>query len=152
MKDSFYHEEIAEKLELLEQVPSWIKDYPEFHTQIKMYRKLLGMTQKQLAKKANTTHETISRIEHGLAKPNLALLENIATALESQPHILLLPKQNLTKLLEQKAQRKAQELVALTHSNSAIEGQSPSNKALSQEIAKTKKNLLENKRHLLWED
>jgi hypothetical protein len=49
MKDSFYHEEIAEKLELLEQVPSWIKDYPEFHTQIKMYRKLLGMTQKRFA-------------------------------------------------------------------------------------------------------
>lgn len=47
------------------------------------------MSQRDLAKKMNTTQAVISRIESGSSNPSLSLLNRIATALEAKLHISL---------------------------------------------------------------
>jgi len=39
------------------------------------------ITQKELAKRMNTTQSVISRLEHGRTSPSIALLKKVATAL-----------------------------------------------------------------------
>jgi len=47
-------------------------------------RKRKGLTQKELAEKIGTKQPVISRIETGVVKPSIALLERIAQALGAQ--------------------------------------------------------------------
>jgi hypothetical protein len=83
--------------------------------------------------------------------PNVSTLEKIAEVLNARLNILLVPQKELTELLNEQAEQKAQQLVGLAKGNSALEAQSPSAKAYRAEVEKTKKHLLEKKRGLLWE-
>lgn len=49
---------------------------------LREYRKLLGMSQQELAKKINTPQTTISAWERGVAMPDANQLPEIASALE----------------------------------------------------------------------
>lgn len=59
--------------------------------QILLRRKELGLTQKELAKKAGTTQTVISRIENVSVKPSLESLIKIADALDSAIRMDLVP-------------------------------------------------------------
>lgn len=50
----------------------------DFTKNIKIERKRLNLTQKELASKLNTTHASINRYELGLTEPNLAKLVAMA--------------------------------------------------------------------------
>lgn len=45
------------------------------------------MTQKELAKKMNTTQSVISRVEQGRTSPSIALLKRLAAALNTTLHV-----------------------------------------------------------------
>ena len=49
---------------------------------IAKYRKMLNLTQNELAEKANTSREYISRVEIGISCPSLNYIFKIAEALE----------------------------------------------------------------------
>lgn len=53
-------------------------------------RKLKGMTQEQLAAAAEMERSYVSDLERGTRNPSVAALARIATALEVEPHVLLL--------------------------------------------------------------
>jgi transcriptional regulator with XRE-family HTH domain len=57
--------------------------------QIREAREAAGLTQAELAEKANTTQGTISRIENGEIVPRLDTLQRIADALGTSTSALL---------------------------------------------------------------
>lgn len=59
---------------------------------IKMRRCSLGMSQKDLAKKAKLGHSTIAQIEMGLKLPGFKTLIAITKALKLQAHEILMPE------------------------------------------------------------
>lgn len=50
-----------------------------------------NITQKELAKRANTKQPVISRLETGAVKPSISLLERVASALDSTLDIRFIP-------------------------------------------------------------
>lgn len=64
----------------------------DYQLQIKKYRTLRGMTQAELASKANIKQSYISQLERNSAKaksPTLRVIFKIAEALNVCPHILV---------------------------------------------------------------
>ena len=57
--------------------------------QIAERRKALGLTQKQLAEQLHVTDKAVSKWERGINFPDLGLMENLATVLETTPAVLL---------------------------------------------------------------
>lgn len=56
---------------------------------LKYYRGIKGISQKQLAHKLNISQGYISEIEKGIKSPTIRMLYEIANALEICPHVLL---------------------------------------------------------------
>lgn len=63
---------------------------------ITSHRKLKGWTQKQLAAQLNVTDKAVSKWERGLNFPDIAILEDLATALELTVPQLLNLKEDAT--------------------------------------------------------
>jgi len=61
---------------------------------IKNYRKILGISQAKLAEKANITDNYIALVETGKRFPSVKMLEQIAKALEKDTLELFSPKQD----------------------------------------------------------
>lgn len=68
-------------------------------TNIRKYRKLKKMTQKQLAEKCQTSPSYIGSLESKNRNIKITSVQKIATALEVEPYILLKPDE----LAEEKA-------------------------------------------------
>lgn len=60
-----------------------------FSRKVKEFRKLRGLTQKDLAEAAQVDRKTISRIENSAYSPSLTSIFSIADALEVDPKDLL---------------------------------------------------------------
>lgn len=56
---------------------------------LKEFRNLIGISQKQLASKLGISQGYISEVEKGLKSPTVRMLYKIANALEICPHMLL---------------------------------------------------------------
>lgn len=61
---------------------------------VRYQRRLKGMTQEQLAAAADMERSYVSDLERGTRNPSVAALGRIADALEIEPHVLLLERQN----------------------------------------------------------
>ena len=61
---------------------------------MKYYRKMLGISQAKLAEKANITDNYIALVETGKRFPSVKMLEQIAKALEKDTLELFSPKQD----------------------------------------------------------
>ena len=59
-----------------------------FIRNLKKWRKIKGLSQKDLAEKCHTGYSYIRQIESGVGNPSFALLAKIAEALEIQPYQL----------------------------------------------------------------
>ena len=68
---------------------------------MKYYRKLLGLSQEKLAEKADITNNYVALVETGKRFPSANMLEQIARALERDTIELFSPKQS--DLLRKKA-------------------------------------------------
>lgn len=58
-------------------------------------RKLMKMTQSELAEKAGVTEQTIRKIEHGEGNPQLDVLCSLLTTLGIDPKEILYPRHNM---------------------------------------------------------
>ena len=95
-------------------------DYEVSHSLISKRRKFLGMTQSELAKKANLSLMSIRRYESGDRKPNYEVTKRIATALDCDVTDLLTENQVIQHLIDElkdsetkakRSQLKAEKLV-----------------------------------------
>lgn len=88
-------------LQELLQDPEFFEEYYKDHyideigMQLIELRSLRGMTQTQLAEKANTTQTVVSRLENGSTKPSLETVRKLANALDAVIEITLTPKEEL---------------------------------------------------------
>lgn len=57
--------------------------------QIQQHRKVLGVTQKELAQRIHVTDKAVSKWERGINFPDLGVIESLAAALETTPASLL---------------------------------------------------------------
>lgn len=150
MRKYFFTEQINKKFRTVDDLPEWLSNYPEFKDQIKLLRETLGMTQEQLAKKVNRSLRSIQQIESGEAKPKISTLYKIAEALNTELRITLIPQKNIIEFLDEKATKKAEQLVKLTETSSALELQAPSKEEKEVQIDELRREILERKRSSLW--
>jgi transcriptional regulator with XRE-family HTH domain len=66
--------------------------------QMIMLRKRRGLTQKELAQKANTTQAVVSRLENVSVRPSLESIVNLAEALGAVVEVRLVPVEELSTL------------------------------------------------------
>jgi len=70
--------------------PEFVQEYEALGPEYELARSIIalrirnGLTQKGLAERMNTTQSVISRLESGSAKPSLATLERLASALDGK--------------------------------------------------------------------
>jgi transcriptional regulator with XRE-family HTH domain len=150
MKKYFFTEQISKKLKSIENLPEWLSDYPNLKDQIKLLRETLGMTQEQLGKMVNRSLRSIQQIESGDAMPRISTLYKIANALNTELKIALIPRQNIIEFLDKKASKKAEQLVKLNKTSSALEIQSPSEEESNAQVENLKREILDKKRDSLW--
>ena len=150
MKKYYFTEQISKKFDSAENLPEWLSNYPEFKEQIKLLRTTLGMTQEQLGKLVNRSLRSIQQIENGEATPKISTLYKIADALNTELVISLVPRQNLLEFLDEKAKKKAEQLIDLSETSAALENQIPSKDEKAEQIEKLKNEILNRKRDSLW--
>lgn len=66
-----------------------------------------------------------------------------AEALNTELKISLIPKKNIIEFLDEKASKKAEELVKLSKTSSALEIQSPSEEESKEQVERLKREILE---------
>jgi transcriptional regulator with XRE-family HTH domain len=150
MKKNLFTHQVSKKFKSLDDLPEWVVNFPSFQNQIKSIRKTLGMTQEQLGKLVNRSLRSIQKIEAGHGAPKISTLTQIANALNTELKILLIPRQDIDTFLESKASIKAEELVEMSKINSALEIQTPTGEEVQEQIDKMKREILEKKRDILW--
>ncbi len=150
MKKYFFSEQIDKKFRSVDDLPEWLSNYPDFKDQIKLLRETLGMTQERLGKKVNRSLRSIQQIESGEAKPKISTLYKIAEALNTELRITLIPRENILEFLNEKATKKAEQLVKLTETSSALEIQIPSKEERDVQIDELRREILDKRRSSLW--
>jgi transcriptional regulator with XRE-family HTH domain len=151
MKKQFFAGQISKKLSSIKKRPQWLIDYPNYNDQIKLIRETLGMTQAQLARLANCSSRYIQSIESGRGLPSMSTIKNIANILNAKLKIILIPQQEISKYLDEKATQKARQIVGLNKASSSLELQTPSDEARKEQIESMKREILEKRRNSLWE-
>lgn len=135
----------------MEQLPEWLHSAELYSEQIRSLRNLLGMTQEQLAKRALQVPRLIRHLEAGDVDPQLSTLMKTAQGLECELVIRFVPKKSVSKLLKERAQKKAKKMVQLSKGTAAMEEQQPKNSIVQLQINELVNELLK-KPSLLWED
>src|SRR5690606_3530290 len=101
---------------------------------IRLLRKRLRMTQKQLAKRAGIPQSYIAKIESGRTKPSLETWGKIFRSLHCSITVLLIPEKMPDDLLEEQAYATALKRVNYVAGTMALEDQLPSKRDLKEMI------------------
>lgn len=149
-----YLEQISKKFKSIKDLPIWLRQVLSVEEQIKILRTALGMTQDQLARRLGfKSNVPITRLENKEKEnPTLETLKKYADALGCELFIRFVPKKEISRTLDELAEKKAIEIVNLSVANSALELQKPDKKVVNNEIKKVKNELLEKRRSVLWQD
>ena len=150
MKRNYFTHQVSKKFKAIDKLPEWIENFPSFQNQIKSIRKTFGMTQSQLGKLVDRSLRSIQKIEAGHVAPKISTLTHIANALNTELKIMLIPRQDIDTFLESKASIKAEELVKMSKTSSVLEIQTPTSEEVQEQIEKMKREILEKKRDILW--
>jgi predicted DNA-binding mobile mystery protein A len=119
---------------------------------LKDIREVLGMTQKQLAKRLKVKQPLIARIEKNTRSCSVSTLSRIANALECELMCSLVSKQPLGEIINKRAQVVAKKMLDRTFSSMALEKQSPGTEAYKFQLKKLTVELAANPGPALWED
>jgi len=82
--------------------------------------------------------------------PTNRKLADIASALNTELKILLVPREEIQHFVERKATQKAEEFISLNKTSSSLEIQTPSKEEVKEQTKKLKNEILEKKREILW--
>ncbi len=118
---------------------------------LRLLRKRLRMTQKQLAKRAGFPQSYIASIESGRKKPPTETLEKIFRALYCSFTFLLIPEAQANHIVEHQASEAATKRVKYVAGTMALEKQLPRKSILQEMIAEEKQKLLNSKSTKIWD-
>lgn len=141
--------QISNKLGTIDKLPSWLKILGDWPKQLQLLRAALGMTQKQLAKRINCPQLSISKFEKNKGNPTLKTLKKIASALNCELFIALIPKEELQLFLDKTVENKVRQLLEQSVSNSAMELQKPTEEAIRLTAEELRQDLWQH-RDILW--
>lgn len=111
------------------------------------------MTQEQLSKRANLNPRHIRSLESSknVSDPQLSTLMKVAEGLGCELLLRFIPKKPTRKLMEERARKKARQLVQLAKGSSAMEEQQPLDIFTEMQINELANKLLQRPSQI-WED
>lgn len=121
---------------------------------IKAIRTSLGMSLGQVAKRLNTTKQSIQSFEKREKEKSITLksLDEIANAMEMKLVYGFVPKDGtLDLLIEKKAKELAREIVARTSQTMKLEDQENSSERLNSALEERKNEILQQMPKSLWD-
>ncbi len=121
---------------------------------IKTLRTTLGMTAAQLAKRLGVHRERLHKIEAAEQEYTLKLstLKRAAEALDCDLYYVFIPKKNLLKMVEERAEKIASDIVSATGYHMSLESQTGEALEAKQQIQLLAQELLSGNLKRLWED
>lgn len=143
--------------QLDKQLKEWRQAKYWFHPKngwIKVIRKTLGMTTKQLAKRLGVDRSRVIRIESDESKEALTMksLIAVANALNCDFVYAFVPKEPLQKIIEQQAYKIAKQQIEGVSHNMMLENQKLLPKQNQEQIEALKAGLLERSLKNLWNE
>lgn len=119
---------------------------------LRAIREALGMTVRQFAKTAGVAPSTAQAAERAEAKGDISIstLARYAEALGCEVRYVLVPRQPLQQLVEQRAEAIARAEIAAVHHSMALEDQATSQEQVERQVAELRRKLLEGPRSRLW--
>ena len=121
---------------------------------LRAIRDALGMTTRQLARRAGVTQPTITAWEKSETQDSITLgkLREAAEALNCELIYALVPRTNLDQQIRDRAAEVADAQLSRTHHTMTLEAQGLGAKNLKRERARLIDELLRGKPSRLWED
>lgn len=136
-----------------EEFPAFLKDRPPLSEQIKQMREALGMTQSQLAQRAGISQSRLAQIEGNPDQDlQVSTLKKLSAALGCHLLEALVPNQEISKTLDEKAGRVAAKLMRISSGNAALELQLPQKAYLDFQFKQMKEEILSKYRKDLWKE
>jgi predicted DNA-binding mobile mystery protein A len=115
-------------------------------------RKVLGMTQKQLAKRLKISQPLLSSIEDNTGSCSLKTIAKVAAALECDFLGVIASKRDLEVMIAEQARKRAKALLDRSLANMALEKQAPVKKGYKYYLESIIKELASDPRPELWEE
>ncbi len=128
-----------------------LQQYP-IPTLIRLLRKRLHMTQKNLADRAHMPQSYIAKIESGRIKPNLKTLEKIFNALFCDLRWVAVPKESFDTILQKQTLKVAQSRIAYIQGTMSLEKQLPNEEMVNELVRVEQKRLLESESSEIWDE
>ena len=119
---------------------------------IALYRRQLGMSQRDLAKRAKIPQASLSGIESGHIQPNTKTWEKIANALNADLLITFTPRQKLETFKKERALTVAKKKIEYLRGTMSLEKQEPDNELLKELLEEEVKSLLYASNSKLWKE
>ena len=110
--------------------------------------KNLGMTQRQLAARAQVGLATVQRVLRGRSA-TLDSISKVARALGLEVDVRV--REEINDLRLRQARQKARRLVGLVQGSAGLEGQAVDERALHEMVERTARELLEGRARVLWD-
>lgn len=137
----------------LKDLPEWLCQRKSFSEQIREMREFLSMTQGQLALRSSLNPRHIRSLESFTenADPQLSTLMKVADGLECELLLEFIPKEPIKKLMEDRAQERARQIMKSVKGSTAMEEQQPEDHFTEMRINEFAQELLQ-KPSQIWED
>lgn len=119
---------------------------------IALIRGQLGMSQRALAKRAKIPQSTVSKVESGALKPNVATLQKILNSIDCDLLITPVQRNNPDETRKKQALKKARKKVQYLRGTMSLEKQEPNQELLKELIDEEVKNLLDSMTSKLWDE
>ena len=121
---------------------------------IRTFRKALGMSSPQLAKRLGISKSQASQMERMEVEDRITLkqLRRVADALDCKLEYALVPRKSVEGMVRDRAEVKAKELVNKTDMQMQLEAQQLSNERLVQQIKLEVERLVKEMPRDLWEN
>ena len=118
---------------------------------IKLYRKRLCMTQRQLAKRAGVTQPFIAKLERGSGEISTATLKKIFSALYCELIVVAMPLVDMDKIIEQQAEIRAKKKIRYLKGTMALEKQLPKRSMIKMLMNQEKAQLIDAQTSEIWD-
>jgi predicted DNA-binding mobile mystery protein A len=121
---------------------------------IRTIRTSLGMTATQLAKRVGVTPQSIKDYEKAeeAGTISVATLKKIATALECEPHVVLVPRESLEAIVRRQALKSATKIVSHADAQMKLEAQGTGNGFKKKQIQELAEEISKEMSRELWEE
>ena len=120
---------------------------------ISTLREALGMTATQLARRLKISKPTMAKLERSEREGTITLssLHKVAEALDCDVKVVLVPRRPLEEMVRGQARKRAEEIVAHTQVNMALEAQKTDKEFQHYQIKEIIDELIRKPSRLLWD-